>query len=86
MTVYQSWEPGYRALADETGFSVLDIAEAADEVRKMVTRIENAAVSDRSLSREGDVDRPAKVTFGVTFRAGHRPTSPSTPGGVGIRG
>jgi len=42
VTVYQSWEPGYRALADETGFSVLDIAEAAAEVRKMVTRIENA--------------------------------------------
>jgi len=42
VTVYQSWEPGYRALADETGFSVLDIAEAVDEVRQLITRIENA--------------------------------------------
>jgi hypothetical protein len=42
VTVYESWELGYRALAEETGFSVLDIAEAAEEVRQMVARIEGA--------------------------------------------
>ncbi len=42
VTVYESWELGYRALAEETGFSVLDIAEAADEVRQLITRIEGA--------------------------------------------
>lgn len=42
VTVYRSWEPGYRALAEETGFCVLDIAEAADEVRQMIIRIEDA--------------------------------------------
>jgi len=30
-------------------------------------------------TREGDVADELKVTFEVTFRAGRRPTSPSTP-------
>ncbi len=42
MIVYKSWEPGYRALAEEAGCSVPEVAEAADEVRQMITCIENA--------------------------------------------
>lgn len=42
VTIYESWDPGYRALAEETGFSVLDIAMAANEVRQMIARIDEA--------------------------------------------
>ncbi len=42
ITVYDSWVPGYRALAEDTGFSVFDVAEAADRVRQVIVRIDEA--------------------------------------------
>ncbi|MDZ4827502.1 MAG: hypothetical protein SGJ13_13730 [Actinomycetota bacterium] len=40
VTVYESWEAGYRALADETGFAVTSVYDAADAVREMIARID----------------------------------------------
>jgi hypothetical protein len=48
ITVYDSWEPGYRALAEDTGFSVFDVDEAADQVRQMIVRIDEARSSSAS--------------------------------------
>jgi hypothetical protein len=42
VTVYSSWVAGYRALAEETHFSVLDVDAAADAVHQLIARI-NAA-------------------------------------------
>lgn len=40
VTVYESWEAGYRALAEETGFAAVSVHEAADAVREMIARID----------------------------------------------
>ena len=42
VTVYHSWEAGYRSLATETGFSVVDVQQAADAVRQLITRLQHA--------------------------------------------
>jgi hypothetical protein len=39
LTVPASWSAGYRALAEESQFHVLDASEAADVVREMIDRI-----------------------------------------------
>ncbi len=42
VTTYESWDAGYSALADETGFGVFDVREAAAAVAQLIGRI-NAA-------------------------------------------
>ncbi len=42
VAVYEPWEPGYRALAEETGFSVVDVGEAAVAVRRLIDRIDRS--------------------------------------------
>ncbi len=42
ITVYESWGPGYRALAVDTGFTIVDVTEAADRIRQLVARIDQA--------------------------------------------
>lgn len=39
VTAYESWDAGYRALAEETGFSVGDIGGAAATVAQLIDRI-----------------------------------------------
>lgn len=39
VTAYESWDAGCRALAEETGFSVGDIGEAAATVAQLIDRI-----------------------------------------------
>lgn len=39
VTVHESWGAGYRALAEQTGFSVADVAEAAAAVSQLIDRI-----------------------------------------------
>lgn len=40
VTTYDSWDAGYRALADQTGFSVGDVGEAAAAVAQLIARID----------------------------------------------
>lgn len=42
VTTYESWEAGYRNLADETRFSVVDVGEAIGAVLRLIARIDNA--------------------------------------------
>jgi hypothetical protein len=42
VTVYESWEAGYRSLAGETGYAVTDLYEAADAVRRMIAVIDDS--------------------------------------------
>ena len=42
VTVHSSWEAGYRALAEELGFAVASVADAAAAVEQLVTRIDTA--------------------------------------------
>lgn len=42
VTVYDSWTAGYGALAEEIGFSVVDVHEAAAAVSRLIKRIDNA--------------------------------------------
>jgi nucleotidyltransferase AbiEii toxin of type IV toxin-antitoxin system len=39
LAVPDAWDAGYRALSEETGFSVVDIDEAATTVRALISRI-----------------------------------------------
>jgi Nucleotidyl transferase AbiEii toxin, Type IV TA system len=41
VTVQPSWAAGYRELADATVFSVVDVEEAAEAVRELITRIDH---------------------------------------------
>jgi hypothetical protein len=42
-----TWHAGYRALAEDIGFHVADVEEAAEAVRQLITRIHSAdATSD----------------------------------------
>lgn len=45
ITVYRSWEPGYRSLAEQAGFDVSDVHVAADSVRRLVASIDAAKTS-----------------------------------------
>lgn len=40
VTVYGSWDAGYRTLAEETQFSVQRVDDAADAVRELIARID----------------------------------------------
>jgi hypothetical protein len=40
VTVYDSWIAGYRALAEEIGFAVVDVHEAAAAVARLIRQIE----------------------------------------------
>lgn len=40
VTVYGSWDAGYRTLAEETQFSVQRVVDAADAVRELIARID----------------------------------------------
>lgn len=42
VTLPPSWEPGYRALAEETGFPVTDVGAAAEAVHLLIARIDTA--------------------------------------------
>lgn len=42
VTVYESWEAGYRALAEDIGFAVVDVHEAAAAVARLIDRIDRA--------------------------------------------
>lgn len=37
IVVYPSWEAGYRSLAEETGFVVVDVAEAVNNVNRLIS-------------------------------------------------
>ncbi len=42
ITVYEAWIAGYRALAEEIGFSVVDVREVAAAVAQLIERIDRA--------------------------------------------
>ena len=42
VTVFDTWPPAYRALAGETGFAVLDVAEAAAAVAALIELIDRS--------------------------------------------
>ncbi|MGI8661942.1 MAG: nucleotidyl transferase AbiEii/AbiGii toxin family protein [Acidimicrobiales bacterium] len=42
VTVFETWDAGYRALAEETQFSVQRVADAADAVRQLIARIDGS--------------------------------------------
>jgi hypothetical protein len=46
IVVYESWGPGYRTLTEETEFSIHDVAEAAQRIRQLVTRIDHAGSTE----------------------------------------
>ena len=39
VTIYESWSAGYRSLAEQTQFSVVDVRDAADAVHQLIARI-----------------------------------------------
>lgn len=45
VTIHTSWPAGYRALADDTGFSVASVTDAAATVDRLIARIDSAAKS-----------------------------------------
>ncbi len=40
VTTYESWDAGYRALAEETGFSVADVGQAAAAIAQLIRQID----------------------------------------------
>lgn len=42
VTIPEPWHAGYRAMADDIGFHVTDVAHAAAAVRQLITRIDSA--------------------------------------------
>lgn len=43
VTVYESWEAGYRTLAEDLGLTVVDVHEAAAAVARLIERIDRAS-------------------------------------------
>lgn len=41
VTVYPSWELGYRAMAEEVGYPITSVSEAADAVRGLIARTDS---------------------------------------------
>lgn len=42
VTIYESWVAGYRALAEDLGFSTVDVHDAAAAVARLIERIDRA--------------------------------------------
>ena len=42
VTVYDGWHAGYASLAEETGFHVVGLEEAAEAVGQLIARIDRA--------------------------------------------
>lgn len=42
LTMPDSWRAGYRTLAEDTDFAVVDVADAAEAVRHLIARIDSA--------------------------------------------
>jgi len=42
VTVHESWSAGYRALAEETRFPLVEVGDAANAVRRLIARIDAA--------------------------------------------